>query len=90
MKDTVARLGQKSPAMTADSLTVDLIPFRDEVQKVIRRGKMVITLLQQEGADPSRIQREGDAITKELLDVRLRVTYAFQETLTLIIKQNGL
>jgi hypothetical protein len=90
MKDTVARLGEQSPIATADRLQVDLIPFRDAVQRVTRRGKMVLALMEEEGADPMRLVKEREQIDREILDLRLVTTHAFQDTLTLIVRQNGL
>ena len=90
MKDTVARLGEQTPIATADRLLVDLVPFRDAVQKVTRRGKMVIALMTEEGADQARIAKERELIEREILDLRLVTSHAFQDTLTLIVRQNGL
>jgi len=90
MKDTVARLGEQTPTATADRLQVDLVPFRDAVQKVTRRGKMVLALMEEEGADPMRIVKERELIDREILDLRLTTTHIFQDCLTLIVRQNGL
>ena len=90
MKDTISRLGEQTPTATADRLQVDLVPFRDAVQKITRRGKMVLALMTEEGADQTRIAKERELIDREILDLRLMASHAFQDTLTLIVRQNGL
>ena len=73
-----------------DSLSVDLRGFRDSVQRICKRGRLTIDLMRREDADQSRLNHEEAMINGELRELRIRTVTSFQETLTQIIRDNGL
>ena len=73
---------------SASVLNVDLCPFRDDVQKVIRRGKLMTQMMVREGYDQSAINRAEDQTNAELRDLRIRTASALQDCLTKIISDN--
>jgi reverse gyrase len=72
----------------ADALTIDLVPFRDDVQTVIRRGKNMSAMMLREGYDQMAINRQEDMINAKLRDLRIRTASALQDCLTKIISDN--
>jgi len=73
---------------SAERLQIDLVGFRDDVQKIIRRGRLTLDLMRKEGYDNPALNRQEDLINAELRDLRIRTTTGFQEVLTRIIKEN--
>jgi len=74
---------------SADTLTISLIPFRDKCQEISRRGKTIISMMQREGYPDQRVDQERAALEREILDLRIRTSQAFAETLLAIVRENG-
>jgi hypothetical protein len=72
----------------ATALTIDLVPFRDSVQDVIRRGKLMSQMMIKEGYTQEAINRQEDLTNAELRDLRIRTAGALQDCLTKIISDN--
>jgi hypothetical protein len=73
---------------SADTLNVSLVPFRDKVQEIVRRGKTIISTMEREGYPDQRIELERTALAREILDLRIRTSQAFSETLLAIVREN--
>ena len=73
--------------MKADPLIFSLVSFRDEVEKISRRGKLTLDLMQREGAPQQRINDEELALSREILHLRIKFTAQFGERLTQIIQE---
>jgi len=72
-----------------DTLTFDLIPFRDKAETISRRGKMTLDLMRREGADQYQLNQVEKLINGEIRDLRMKALASFQETLTKIIQNNS-
>lgn len=75
--------------MKVDPLTFSLVSFRDEVEKISRRGKLTLDLMQREGAPQQRINDEELALSREILHLRIKYTQLYGERLTKIIQSCG-
>lgn len=64
----------------------NLVPFRDTVQSIIRRGKLTVALMEKEGASPQRVDQEVENIRREIMDLRIKTVQDFHEYLSKIIE----
>ena len=71
-----------------DSLTVDLRFFRDAVQDLVRKHKLMRDLMVKEKYSQEVINREEDRLEVEIRNLRINQTTAFQDCLSIIIRQN--
>jgi hypothetical protein len=71
-------------------LTMDLTPYRDKIEGISRRGKTVVKTMSTEGYPLMRVQKERQALEREVLDLRMETIRQFSERLQAIEKQVGL
>jgi hypothetical protein len=74
----------------AVSLTLDLAGYQHKVEDIIRRGKTVVKTMSTEGYPLMRVQKERQALEREVLDLRMLTIQQFSERLQAIEKQVGL
>jgi hypothetical protein len=71
-----------------DRLSIDLIPFRDEVQNIVRKHRLLRDLMVREKYSQEQINHEDDLLEIQLRDLRIKQTTGFQDLLSYIINQN--
>ena len=73
---------------SADALTISLIPFRDSLQNLVRKHRSLIDLMTREKYSQEAINHQNDLHEIEIRNLRIQATSAFQDSLSIIIRDN--